>query len=118
MPERRWQPPHSVANLSAYGRAFSDQDNQSAFPRLESSDDADVVSEFQRRLQNYDGVRRRLDATLPAAAVSDDLATIRRVVDAHHGALLSARFEARQGDIFSVKSPRRFAAASATRFTA
>ena len=100
MPERRWQPPHSVANLSAYGRAFSDQDNQSAFPRLESSDDADVVSEFQRRLQNYDGVRRRLDATLPAAAVSDDLATIRRVVDAHHGALLSARFEARQGDIF------------------
>jgi len=90
-----------VVSLPAYDRGFRTQDSQSVFLRLESRNDAEVVSEFQRRLQDYDGVRRRLDATLPAAALSDDPATIRHVVDAHHGALLAARFKARQGDIFS-----------------
>jgi hypothetical protein len=69
--------------------------------RLEGRGDADIVSEFQRRLQQFDAVRRRLDATLPMAAVSDDTATTRAVVRAHNRALRSARYEARQGDLFT-----------------
>jgi hypothetical protein len=89
----------TVQSLSAHDSAVSPNQSQSVYLRL-TSDDAEVVSEFTRRLTQYDGVRRRLDASLPPLVVSADPATTRRVAEAHHGALLLARDNARQGDIF------------------
>lgn len=70
--------------ISAHDWEVTDEASQDVVVRLESRSDAEVVSEFQRRLQQYDGVRRRLDATLPIAAVSDNAATIRNIVSAHN----------------------------------
>jgi len=67
--------------------------------RLEPRD-SDIKREFQRRLQQYDEVRRRLDATLPIAAMSDNSDAIRAVVRAHNRALRSTRYQAKQGDLF------------------
>ncbi len=82
-------------------------EQQSVFLRLESGD-AEVVVEFRRRLTDYDGVRERLDASLPPMVVSEDPAAILRVIEAHHGALLTARSGARQGDIFFKQIADRF----------
>ena len=73
---------------------------QDAVLRLEVPHDADIKKEFQRRLQQYDEVRRRLDATLPIAAMSDNADAIRAVVRAHNRALRSTRYQAKQGDLF------------------
>jgi hypothetical protein len=89
----------TVQNLSAHDSAVSPDESQSVYLRL-TSDDAELVSEFRRRLTQYDGLRRRLDASLPPLVVSADPATTRRVAEAHHGALLLARYNARPGDIF------------------
>lgn len=78
------------------------------FLRVESRWDAEVIAEFRHRLTEYDAVRRRLDAALPPMPVAADPATILRVAQAHHGALLSARHSARQGDIFFTRIADRF----------
>jgi hypothetical protein len=88
-----------IGSLPAHDRERVDQDRQTVVIRLGSSD-AETVNEFEHRLRDYDNVRRRLDAGLPAATVSDDPAAIHRVVEVHHQALQSARVQARQGDIF------------------
>jgi hypothetical protein len=97
----------SVQGMPAHGSSPSD-DQQSVFLRLESTDDAEVVVEFRRRLTEYDRVRRRLDASLPRPTVSGDPARIHRVAEAHHGALLAARSSARQGDVFFERIANRF----------
>lgn len=73
----------------AHDQNVADEANQSVVLRLESGNDAEIVSEFRRRLQQYDGVRQRLDTTLPVAAVSDNATTIRSVIEAHKRALRS-----------------------------
>ena len=87
--------------MTAQGWEGPDEAPQDVLLRLEGRGDADIVSEFQRRLKEFDDVRRRLDATLPVAAASDDPDTTRAVVSAHNRALRSARHEAKQGDLFS-----------------
>jgi hypothetical protein len=86
--------------LPAHDWNLADDASQSVVLRLESGNDAAIVSEFRRRLQQYDRVRRRLDTTLPIAVVSDNATTIRSVIEAHKRALRSARCEAKQGDLF------------------
>lgn len=86
--------------ISAHDWEVTDKASRDVGLRLEPGSDLEVVSEFGRRLQQYDGMGRRLDAVLPIAAVSDNAATIRNVVSAHNRALRSARYEARQGDLF------------------
>lgn len=73
----------------AHDQNVADEASQSVVLRLESGNDAEIVSEFRRRLQQYDGVRQRLDTTLPVAAVSDNATTIRSVIEAHKRALRS-----------------------------
>src|SRR3954469_19545173 len=85
--------------ISAHDWEVTDKAGQVVL-QVESGSDAEVVSEFERRLQQYDSVRRRLDARLPIAAVSNNATTIRNVVSAHNRALRSERYEARQGDLF------------------
>jgi hypothetical protein len=67
---------------------------------LAPADDTPVVEEFQRRLRQYDAVRRRLDAALPVQVVSSNAAVITAIRDAHNKALRSERLTARQGDMF------------------
>jgi hypothetical protein len=76
-----------------------DQGRQAVYLHLKASE-AEVVKEFERRLQDYDGVRRRLDASLPVQSVTNDPERILRVVEAHKSALRSERSNAAQGDIF------------------
>jgi hypothetical protein len=84
----------------AQGWDGPDEAPQDVVLRLEALRHAEIVGEFQRRLQQYDGVRRQLDATLPIAAVSDNADAIRTVVRAHNRALRSARYQAKQADLF------------------
>jgi hypothetical protein len=70
-----------------------------AFP-LAPADDTPPVEEFQRRLRQYDAVRRRLDATVPVQVVSSNAAAIIAIRDAHNKALRSERRTAKQGDLF------------------
>jgi hypothetical protein len=95
-----------VQDVPAHGRAF-DVAAQDVYLRLEGKD-AEAVNEFQRRLTEFDAVRQHLDASLPPLVVTPDRAAIIRVIAAHHGALLSARHSARQGDIFSARVADRF----------
>jgi hypothetical protein len=69
------------------------------FPR-ESGGDTEAVTEFQRRLRQYDVERRRLDASLPTQARSSNPAVMIAIVEAHKAALRSARLSAKQGDLF------------------
>ena len=78
----------------------TDREAQIAVVGPEARRDAQIVEEFERRLRQYDGVRRRLDQTLPLAAMSDKPDAIRTVVKAHGHALRTARYQARQGDLF------------------
>ena len=84
---------------AAQGSAAADQEAQVVVPRPEARRDAEIVEDFERRLQQYDGVRRRLDQSLPTVAMSDKPDAIRTVVKAHSHALRTARYGARQGDL-------------------
>lgn len=74
----------------------------------ESGDETDIVAEFQRRLRQYDDVRRRLDASLPVQSASSNPAVIIAIVEAHQQALRSERHTARQGDMFFPSIARLF----------
>jgi len=96
-----------VQDVPAQRRASDNVAAQDVYLRLRG-EDAQVVNEFHRRLTEFDAVRRRLDSGLPRPVVSSDRAAIIRVIEAHHGALLSARHSARQGDIFFDRVADRF----------
>ena len=99
-----------VPGLPADAAAPGDDESQDVYLRIESADATEVVTEFRRRLTEYDEVRHRLDASLPRQSVSDDPQTIFRIAEAHHRALRSARHGALEGDIFFGRIADRFRA--------
>jgi hypothetical protein len=98
----------AVETSPAHEARSADGQSQSVFLHLKADPDAELVTEFGRRLSDYDGLRHRLDASLPPLAVDDNPAIVHRLTVAHHAALRSARYRARQGDIFFESIADRF----------
>src|SRR6476619_6014047 len=61
----------------------------------------DIAADFSARVQSYLDLRGELEKELPAQAVTDDPAEIKRKVRALADRIRVARAEARQGDIFT-----------------
>jgi hypothetical protein len=73
-----------------------------ATPAIANSDDRGVaVREFMRRVDAYVELHRALERDLPALTVTADAARIVRASDALAAAIVAARPEARQGDLFT-----------------
>jgi hypothetical protein len=72
-------------------------------PRAEEQpQDAEALAVFQRRVQAYVDLHRRLEATVPPLRVSPDPAEIHRAREALGDAIRVARANARPGDIFTL----------------
>lgn len=63
--------------------------------------DAEVLADFDRRIQAYIGLHRRLEGPLPPLKVSSNPFEIQQARDALGEAIRRARADAKQGDIFT-----------------
>jgi hypothetical protein len=97
----------SLVAPAVNGRDLRGEDSYTRHPQVQSvasplasDNDTAVVEEFQRRLRQYDAVRRRLDVSLPVQSVSSNPAVITAIVEAHQQAMRAERLMARQGDMF------------------
>jgi hypothetical protein len=79
-------------------------------PRLEAqtTSDAQVLADFQMRVQQYVEVHRRLEGPVPTVAVSEDWAEIKAAIEALATEIRAARTHARRGDIFTPDIERLF----------
>ena len=60
-----------------------------------------IMADFSTRVSEYFELRRELEKTLPAMAVTDDVSEIRRAIRALAKEIRLARKGAKQGDIFT-----------------
>jgi hypothetical protein len=63
--------------------------------------DADVLDDFQSRVQSYVDLHQCLEDSIPAVAASDDWATVYGALQALAAKIRAARRNARQGDVFT-----------------
>jgi hypothetical protein len=75
--------------------------SQSTRPDAKVPSDAEVLADFQQRVQQYVELHRRLEGTVPPMRASEDPAEIRAAQDALRSAIRSARRGAHRGDIFT-----------------
>lgn len=66
-----------------------------------SAEDARLIADFNRAVEQHVELHRRLEGTVPTVEVSADPAEVRRAMDALAMKIRAARVRARQGDVFS-----------------
>jgi len=75
---------------------------------LRTTDERQVLVDFQARVRRYVDLHRQIEATAPAIPISDNWAEITAAIDGLAGRIRAARARVGRGDVFSPEIERWF----------